>query len=109
VSCLYRPGKWEKGGWFRRRQPSFFEAKTTPSELSPVQLPPPQFETPQPDKETLDGSETGSTTPTPKPELQKPLVYGERLDGAQEADNKSAPTLYLPNGQVEDVTDDPTA
>jgi hypothetical protein len=109
VSCLYRPGKWEKGGWFRRTQPSFFDAKTIPSELSPIQHPPPQFENPQPDRETLDEGETGSITPTPKPELRKPFIHDERLDGVQEGDDKASSALSLLDGRVEDVTDDPTA
>ena len=27
--CLYRPGEWERGGWFVSRQPNIFSASTT--------------------------------------------------------------------------------
>lgn len=29
--CLYQPGKWEEGGWFREGQPDVFSAKTSPA------------------------------------------------------------------------------
>lgn len=35
-SCLYRPGNWEQGGWFRRRQADVFASSTTPSSSNPV-------------------------------------------------------------------------
>ena len=31
-STLYRPGEWERGGWFEKRQPSTFRTATAPSE-----------------------------------------------------------------------------
>ncbi len=30
-TCLYESGKWERGGWFRKRQPDVFSASTRPS------------------------------------------------------------------------------
>ena len=35
-SCLYKPGDWEKGGWFCREQPDVFSASTEPSSKAPV-------------------------------------------------------------------------
>jgi hypothetical protein len=35
-SCLYKPGKWEKGGWFSRNQPDKYSASTKPSASSSV-------------------------------------------------------------------------
>ncbi|KAA6413225.1 MAG: ATPase of HSP90 chaperone DNA topoisomerase II histidine kinase [Lasallia pustulata] len=35
-SSLYRPGEWERGGWFETRQQSIFSAKTAPSEQAAV-------------------------------------------------------------------------
>ena len=35
-SCLYRPGNWEQGGWFRKRQADVFSSSTTPSSSNPV-------------------------------------------------------------------------
>ena len=29
--CLYKPGEWERGGWFSPRQADLFEASTTPT------------------------------------------------------------------------------
>lgn len=34
--ALYKPGNWEKGGWFARAQPSVYKADTVPSEESPT-------------------------------------------------------------------------
>ena len=35
-SCLYRPGNWEQGGWFRKRQADVFGSSTAPSSSNPV-------------------------------------------------------------------------
>ncbi|MCJ1395652.1 Light-sensor Protein kinase [Xylographa bjoerkii] len=35
-SCLYKPGEWEKGGWFSKTQPDAFASSTTPSPLASV-------------------------------------------------------------------------
>jgi len=35
-SCLYKPGAWEKGGWFVKHQPDVFSASTAPSNMNPV-------------------------------------------------------------------------
>lgn len=35
-SSLYRPGQWERGGWFEKRQPGIFSANTVPSGQAPV-------------------------------------------------------------------------
>jgi len=55
-SCLYEPGKWERGGWFSKRQPS------VPSEATPVQ------NSLQMDRShvgsSLHSSQSGSMTPT---------------------------------------------
>ncbi len=83
-SCLYQPGGWEKGGWFHRGQTSITRAATFPSEQSPVQLPPPKRETFQPDKDSLNSSESGSITP--RSESRKPLIHDDRLDTPQETE-----------------------
>ncbi|KAL9052356.1 MAG: hypothetical protein Q9162_005448 [Coniocarpon cinnabarinum] len=33
--CLYKPGKWEQGGWFRQAQPDVFAASTQPEAKQP--------------------------------------------------------------------------
>ena len=35
-SCLYKPGEWERGGWFRKQQPDVFSSSTKPSAKAPV-------------------------------------------------------------------------
>jgi len=30
MSCLYKPGEWEKGGWFTELQPDAFASSTQP-------------------------------------------------------------------------------
>lgn len=35
-SCLYAPGKWERGGWFAKRQPDVFTSSTKPSSKASV-------------------------------------------------------------------------
>ena len=34
--CLYKPGYWERGGWFVQQQPDVFSAATVPSNKAPV-------------------------------------------------------------------------
>ena len=34
--CLYKPGEWERGGWFARSQPGLYDSLTKPSTLAPV-------------------------------------------------------------------------
>ncbi|MCJ1291276.1 Light-sensor Protein kinase [Xylographa carneopallida] len=34
--CLYKPGEWEKGGWFSKTQPNAFASSTTPSPRAAV-------------------------------------------------------------------------
>ena len=35
-ACLYKPGEWERGGWFAKRQPDIFASSTKPSAKAPV-------------------------------------------------------------------------
>ena len=35
-SCLYKPGEWEKGGWFTKRQPDVYASSTRPSRHASV-------------------------------------------------------------------------
>ena len=86
-SCLYVPGEWERGGWFCKRQPSVFDAKTNPSDETPVQNPPPLGKEPlQPDVDSLHSSESDCATPTVRD--RKALIInegqgtgGEQIDG----------------------------
>ena len=70
-SCLYKPGEWEKGGWFHRRlPPSALHVSTTPS----TDKAPDGYR----EKSSSHGSsESGSITPT---ETKRPLIHDERLD-----------------------------
>lgn len=86
-SCLYKPGEWERGGWFYPRQPSALEALTSPSDKSPVQKPP-QKEVAQPDLDSLHSSESGSITPKMEPP-RKPLIRDERLDDTKQAERET--------------------
>ena len=83
-SFLYKPGEWEKGGWFHRSQPSALEVSTVPSEKSPVQSLPVKDIT-QFDLESQHSSESGSITPK-LDSHRKPLIHDERLDSTKEAD-----------------------
>ncbi|TVY89131.1 Cyanobacterial phytochrome B [Lachnellula willkommii] len=76
-SCLYQPGAWEMGGWFKKRQPSVF-ASPAPSEHSPVQKPNDGPSSHQ-DGGSLHSSESGSTV-TARTVDRRPLIYDERLD-----------------------------
>ncbi|KAF8864840.1 putative cyanobacterial phytochrome B [Acephala macrosclerotiorum] len=82
-SCLYHLGGWEKGGWFHRGQLSILRAATFPSQSTPVQFPPGK-EITQPNKDSLNSSESGSITPRSEP--KKPLIHDERLDAPQGAE-----------------------
>jgi CheY-like chemotaxis protein len=35
--CLYKPGEWERGGWFEERQPDLFAASTKPDPEAEVE------------------------------------------------------------------------
>lgn len=41
--CLYRPGNWEQGGWFKNRQADIFSSSTAPSTTNPGRAPPSSF------------------------------------------------------------------
>lgn len=49
-TCLYRPGEWERGGWFAQEQPDVFQASTAPSgKATNPKTPPPSFPAQQDD------------------------------------------------------------
>jgi len=82
-SSLYQPGKWERGGWFDRRQPSVLQSSTKPSGAAPVQTPAKAGSEPrQTDGDSQHSSESGSITPTKT--TRRPLIYDERLNAVQE-------------------------
>jgi CheY-like chemotaxis protein len=83
-SCLYKPGNWERGGWFHQGQKLVLGASTVPLERSPVRNLPTK-DRPQYDLESHHGSESGSITPKQDGQRQ-PLIYDERLDKAQNAE-----------------------
>jgi CheY-like chemotaxis protein len=90
-SCLYKPGEWEKGGWFNRSQPSALETSAIPSEKSPVQSLHLK-DIAQSDLESQYSSESGSITP--KVELpRKPLIHDERLDSKEADKDTFFPTM----------------
>lgn len=54
-SCLYTPGAWEQGGWFRRQQPDVFASSTEPSSKAPVSsLEVPESYPAQPQEDSTD-------------------------------------------------------
>ena len=106
-TCLYEVGEWERGGWFNKRQPSVFDARTSPSESTPVQNPPvPGGELLQPDMDSLHGSESGSITPTSK-EVRKPYFVNEAQGSTKEAGAAEAKTAA--ERQADDVVEEPKA
>lgn len=73
-SCLYKPGEWEKGGWFHRRQ------SPPPLRVSTAPLPGKQaseFNDNRDEDSSIASSESGSITPT---ERKRPLIQDDRLD-----------------------------
>jgi CheY-like chemotaxis protein/anti-sigma regulatory factor (Ser/Thr protein kinase) len=105
-SCLYKPGEWERGGWFCKRQPSVFDAKTSPSDKTPVQNPPQVgSELLQLDKDSLHSSESGSITPTTRSEHRKPLFVNEGQGSTKAAEETNSSEIM--DRQVEDVTGKP--
>ena len=85
-SCLYKPGEWERGGWFHKRQLQTTEANTQPSKKSPVQHPPLNSEISQANARSPDSNGSGSVTPRSRlrDEHEQPLVHDERLDGVSD-------------------------
>jgi CheY-like chemotaxis protein len=84
-SCLYRPGEWERGGWFHKRSQHVVSSTKIPS-LSLRQHPQLQNASPQPDIDSVHSSESGSITPT-KLEASRPLVRDEKVDASRENDS----------------------
>lgn len=56
-SCLYRPGEWEKGGWFRKRPADIFSSSTAPSTTNPVSQSSSQVSAPVQSKESSTDKE----------------------------------------------------
>jgi CheY-like chemotaxis protein/nitrogen-specific signal transduction histidine kinase len=117
-SCLYQSGQWERGGWFSKRQPSVFDAKTKPSDKTPVQNPPPSgSERLQPDMDSSHSSESGSITPTSK-QPQKAFIVNEgqtaagpsHVGGTGTAErSESKEATETTEARVDDVTGQPGA
>jgi CheY-like chemotaxis protein/nitrogen-specific signal transduction histidine kinase len=106
-SCLYEVGEWERGGWFNKRQASVFDAKTSPSDKTPVQDPPqPSSECLQPDMDSLHTSESGSITPTSK-EPPKAYLVNEVQGCAKELEATDAKATV--ERQVDNVIQEPEA
>lgn len=76
-SCLYKPGKWEQGGFFNRRQPSALKVSTSPT--LPVTNSLQEEGSQSIGANSIHSSESGSITPKTEPS-RKPLVHDERLD-----------------------------
>jgi len=93
-SCLYKPGEWERGGWFHRRQPQLaLHVSTTPSSEKPASE--------KKDKSSSHGSsESGSITPT---ETKRPLIHDERLDIPRAVEEES----YFPPGEEQPSEENP--
>lgn len=118
-TCIYRPGQWEKGGWFERRQPGILRASTFPSRQNPVQLSPQQGTESQVIEDdssnsgnsgnsnsvASDGSGTTETATATATEKSKPFFHDERQDAKESVTKVAA----LDDCIVEDVTDDPQA
>lgn len=119
VSCLYRPGEWEKGGWFHRRSSSPMNSITTPSEESAFGKLPGKTDTRI--EVQVNGSvyshassSEGSVTPTPstKQEASRSVIVDEKPDGpgnsAGEAKVRGVAdpeTLIEVDGKVVDITE----
>ena len=74
-ACLYKPGNWEKGGWFVQQQLDVFAASTYPSTTASVSSTGPLSRSLQPQKsstdrerERLDHLETDAVRSSSKPE-----------------------------------------
>ena len=75
ASCLYKPGDWERGGWFARQQPDVFTASTQPSTNAPVSITGPPSCPVQPlesstdkERDRLNGLETSAMKSKSKPQ-----------------------------------------
>ncbi|KAK2627170.1 hypothetical protein QTJ16_003136 [Diplocarpon rosae] len=98
-SCLYKPGEWERGGWFHRRQPSVLSAATKPAKKIPSQ----RLEDSLDKSSSHCSSESGSITPTSN---KKPLSHDERLDIPRSVDDSYFPAAAAVSG-LEDTKKPP--
>ncbi|KAJ5051764.1 uncharacterized protein L3040_001536 [Drepanopeziza brunnea f. sp. 'multigermtubi'] len=97
-SCLYKPGEWERGGWFHRSQPSVLSAATTPSEERPSQ----RLDDNRDKSSSHDSSESGgSMTPT---DTKRPLIHDERLDVPRSINDSYFPAAAAISG-LEDTAE----
>jgi CheY-like chemotaxis protein len=107
-TCLYKPGEWERGGWFNARHQSIRQANTKPSQKNPVHEPypnaPPGGQSDgQSDAQSGSSSGTGSTSESgtstiisgDKPKA-KPLIHDERLDSPITPDSSPPRKYSLP-------------
>ncbi len=100
-SCLYKPGEWERGGWFQRQHPLALNSIPKPSGTSPVSMASGK-------KTSISSGESGSVTP--KMEIAKPLVYDERLGDIRRIECKtSPPEVEVVDRSLKNVTDRPEA
>jgi CheY-like chemotaxis protein len=72
--CLYKPGKWEQGGWFEKKQDraSMYETNTKPSGKKPTAISQrPGMQQPSAGSDDSYQASEGTVTPTPVPGLNK--------------------------------------
>lgn len=107
--CLYKPGQWERGGWFQKRQPHVTDARTAPSnEPLATNTPPNSFPARSLDESSAKTGGSGSsaeseaTTPTTIAETKKSF-YDERESATVE--EIKIPEAVIEDQAVEDVTD----
>lgn len=102
-SCLYKPGEWERGGWFGKRQSSVCDAETNRSDKPELQRPPRLgSERLQSDMDSYHSSESESMTPTIR-DPPKALFVNESQGSAKGAEG-TGPTETV-DSKVEDITD----
>lgn len=97
-SCLYTPGDWEAGGWFRSRQQAVYDASMMTPSKRPTAQNRARSQSVQADwnPQGQGGSDSGSVTPTPSSNSDKRL--------------KAVPPMSLAGGdeETDEPTDEPT-
>ena len=86
---LYKPGTWERGGWFEQAQPNIFSAKTTPD---PSKLPM---------SDPSEGLTIAAVADDPhikEDDSSKQTQEQQRMAADQEQEDEPQETVHAPDG-----------
>lgn len=92
--CLYRPGEWERGGWFHRGEKSSEEVSTKPSGQAPVFNPSREAQKAAQSDDPMAGEESEKgTIPQEQARLLRVQEEGKGKGKAQDEESSEQPPV----------------